>query len=81
MYCPNTHLARKEPGMPLYRVTFMNHIVETYVVEAASAADAWNADPADYEEKEPDDWDCTSCEVIDVEFADQRDFQEEVSAN
>ncbi len=67
--------------MPLYRVTFMNHIVETYVVEAASAADAWNADPADYEEKEPDDWDCTSCEVIDVEFADQRDFQEEVSAN
>ncbi len=67
--------------MPLYRVKFMNHIVETYVVGATSEAEAWNTDPADVEDKEPDDWDCTSCEVVDVEFADGRDFQEEVSAN
>ena len=53
--------------MPLYRVKFMNHILETYLVEAPSKAAAWRADAGDYEDKEPDDWDCTSCEVIDVE--------------
>ena len=67
--------------MPLFRVTFMNHIVETYVVEAATEEEACNADPGDYEEKEPDDWDCTMCEVVDVEKVHDRDFQEEVSAN
>ena len=67
--------------MPLYRVKFMNHIVETYVVEAATEREAWNADPADHEDKEPDDWEGTSCEVIDVGLADERDFQEEVPAN
>ena len=67
--------------MPLYRVKFMNHIVETYLVEAATEEEAWNADPGDYEEKEPEDWDCTSCEVTDVEEVDDRDFLEEPSAN
>ena len=52
--------------MPLYRVTFMNHIVETDLVEASSEEAAWNAEPGDYENEEPEDWDCTSCEVVDV---------------
>ena len=67
--------------MPLYRVKFMNHIVETYIVEAATEEDAWNADPFDYQEKEPDDWNCTMCEVTDVEKVDERNFQEEPSTN
>ncbi len=35
--------------MPLYRVKFMNQIVETYVVEAASEEEAWNAHVWDVE--------------------------------
>jgi len=54
--------------MPLYRVTFMNHIVETYLVEAPSREAAWQTDPDDVAEREPDRWDCTSCEIVDVEL-------------
>lgn len=53
--------------MPLYRVKFMNHIVEAYLVEATNKQAAWDADPGDYEDEEPEDWDCTSCEVVEVE--------------
>ena len=53
--------------MPQFRVTFMNHIVETYIVEADDEAAAWDTDPADVEDREPERWDCTSCEVTDVE--------------
>lgn len=54
--------------MPLYLVKFMNHFVETYLVEAAATEEgAWDADPRDYEDKTPEDWDCTMCEVVDVE--------------
>lgn len=47
--------------MPHYRVTFMNHIVETYVVDAPSQVAAWNTDPEDVEALEPVMWDCTVC--------------------
>jgi hypothetical protein len=53
--------------MPQYRVTFMNHIVETYIVEAPDEATAWETDPEAVEDVEPDDWDCTVCEVTDVQ--------------
>jgi len=54
--------------VPFYRVTFMNHIVETYLVEAESEEAAWDTDPDDVAEREPERWDCTSCEVVDVEL-------------
>jgi hypothetical protein len=53
--------------MPRYRVTFKNHIVETYIVDAADEAAAWETDPEDVEDLEPDRWDCTMCEVTDVQ--------------
>lgn len=53
--------------MPQYRVTFMNHIVETYIIDAPDEAAARETDPEDVEDLEPEQWDCTMCEVIDVQ--------------
>jgi len=52
--------------MPLFQVTFMNHIVETYLVEADNEEAAWETEPFDMQPLEPERWDCTSCEVMDV---------------
>ena len=53
--------------MPLYRVKFMNHIVETYVIEAPNEEAAWATEPWQVQEEKPEDWDCTLCELHDVE--------------
>jgi hypothetical protein len=49
----------------------MNHIVETYIIEAPDMATAEDTDPGEVEELEPDDWDCTLCEVIDVQLLEE----------
>ncbi len=54
--------------MPKFRVTFMNHIVETYIVEAEDEDAAWDTEADEVEEMEPESWDCTECEVTDVEW-------------
>lgn len=56
--------------MPLFQVTFMNHIVETYLVEADDEEAAWETPAEDVEDIEPERWDCTSCEIIDVQPVD-----------
>jgi len=56
--------------MPLYRVTFMNHIVATYLVQADSEEAARDSNPNDFLNRKPEDWDCTMCEVVDVEMAE-----------
>lgn len=56
--------------MPLFQVTFMNHIVETYLIEAEDEDAAWETEPEAVEELEPERWDCTSCEVIEVQPAE-----------
>lgn len=61
--------------MPLYEVTFMNHIVETYLVEAKNDREAWETPPEDVEELEPLRWDSTMCEVTDVERSPSRHTQ------
>ena len=58
--------------MPRYRVTFMNHIVETYIVDAPNEATARETDPEDVEDLEPARWNCTLCEVIDVQRVTRR---------
>lgn len=55
--------------MPLFRVTFMNHIVETYLVEAETEREAWETEAESVEERRPERWDCTLCEVVTVEPA------------
>jgi len=56
--------------MPLFEVTFMNHIVETYLIEAEDEDAAWNTEPEAVKDMESERWDCTSCEVIDVRLAE-----------
>lgn len=58
--------------MPRYRVSFMNHIVETYIIDAPDEETAWRAAPEDVEELEPVWWDCTMCEVTDVQRVTRR---------
>ena len=52
--------------MPLFQVTFMNHIVETYLVEAENEDAAWETEVETVQQIEPERWDCTSCEIVDV---------------
>ncbi len=58
--------------VPRYRVTFMNHIVETYIVDAPDEQTAWETDPEDVEDLEPARWNCTLCEVTDVQRVTRR---------
>jgi hypothetical protein len=53
--------------MPLFEVTFMNHITDTYVVEAEDEEAAWELTADDVEGLESLRWDCTSCTVEHVE--------------
>lgn len=56
--------------MPLFQVTFMNHIVETYLVGADDEDAAWETEPEAVEDLEPERSDCTMCEVAAVQPAE-----------
>ncbi len=61
----NGHLALGGE-MPLFRVSFMNHIVETYEVEAPDEESAWRLQPWQVDDLKPVSWDCTLSELGDV---------------
>jgi hypothetical protein len=53
--------------VPLFEVTFMNHITDASVVEAEDEEAAWALTADDVEGLDSHRWDCTSCQAEHVE--------------